>query len=115
MVGPYVHIFRFHTIELIRKHGNINLFNTEGLEKLNQFCKEYYHQSTNQQKKNNRDIKQIICKRNRMEFFKLKGELINKNSSSENSENEDEGDNEDDQGDDENDENLSDEDEDENN
>ncbi len=46
-ITPYIHVFVFHIPEMIKIHHDINLFNTQGLEKLNDFCTQYYHFSTN--------------------------------------------------------------------
>jgi hypothetical protein len=73
-IGPYLHNFCFHIPELIEKHGNINLFNTQGLEKLNHFCSNYYHSCTNKNNTNKKYLRQIIRKRSRIEFFRLEFE-----------------------------------------
>jgi hypothetical protein len=76
-IGPYLHIWSFHLIELIQMHKDLNIFNTQGLEKLNGFCIQYYHSSTNKQigsgDNKNKYLKQLISKRNRMEFSILNG------------------------------------------
>ena len=58
-------------------HKDLNIFNTQGLEKLNGFCIQYYHSSTNKQigsgDNKNKYLKQLISKRNRMEFSILNG------------------------------------------
>jgi hypothetical protein len=76
-IGPYLHIWSFHLIELIQTHKDLNIFNTQGLEKLNGFCIQYYHSSTNKQigsgDNKNKYLKQLISKRNRMEFIILNG------------------------------------------
>jgi len=70
-IFPYLHIFRFHLIEMIQKYGNINKFSTQSLEKLNDFSTQYYHLGTN--KKN--FLSQLISKRNRIEFSNLSGNI----------------------------------------
>ena len=70
-ITPYVHSFVFHMPEFLRKHNDINQFNMQGLEKLNDLATQYYHNSTNRNKKNNVYITQILAKRNRIEFFNL--------------------------------------------
>jgi hypothetical protein len=78
-IGPYLHIWSFHLIELLQIHKNLNIFNTQGLEKLNGFCIQYYHTSTNKQvgrdETKNKYLKQLISKRNRLEFSILSGEF----------------------------------------
>ena len=36
-ITPYIHVFGEHLWEMVKLHGNINLFTMEGLEKLNDF------------------------------------------------------------------------------
>ncbi len=72
---PYVHSFVYHIPELIEKHRDINLFNMEGLEKLNDLTKKYYFYSTNKHKKDNEYLVQLINKRNRIEFYNMHGTL----------------------------------------
>ena len=74
-ITPYVHSFVFHMPEFLRMYDDINQFNMQGLEKLNDLATQYYHNSTNRNKKANTYITQIIAKRNRIEFFNLGGEL----------------------------------------
>jgi len=78
-IGPYLHIWSFHLIELIQIHKNLNIFNTQGLEKLNGFCIQYYHTSTNKhvgrEETKNKYLQQLISKRNRMEFIILSGDF----------------------------------------
>ena len=71
-ISPYIHIFVFHLVELLDIHGNINLFNVQGLEKLNHFCIEYYHHCTNKNSSRNKYLAQLLKKRNRVEFLKLR-------------------------------------------
>ena len=74
IIGPCLHIWTFHTVELIKKHGDINLFNTKGLEKLNGFSIKYYSLCTNKNNKKNKFLAQLIKKRNRIEFLTLNGD-----------------------------------------
>ena len=39
--SPYVHIFVFHVPEFLTRHGSINLYNCEGLEKLNYIITQF--------------------------------------------------------------------------
>lgn len=70
-ITPYMHLLVFHIPEFMKIYGNINLFNTQGLEKLNDFTTQYYHTSTNKNKKNNKYLRQLIEKRNRIECYIL--------------------------------------------
>jgi hypothetical protein len=72
----YVHAFVFHIPEMIKNNNDINIFNCEGLEKLNDFSTQYYRLCSNKHKRNNSYISQMIDKRNRIEFFSLDGNLI---------------------------------------
>ena len=71
-ISPYIHIFVFHLTELLEIHGNINLFNVQGLEKLNHFCIQYYHHCTNKNNTGNKYLSQLIKKRHRVEFLTLR-------------------------------------------
>ncbi len=71
---PYIHIFVFHTSKILAVHGNIHLFNTQGLEKFNDVVKQYYRRSTN--KRNDKDggenfVGQIMNCVNRNEIEKF--------------------------------------------
>ena len=74
--SPYVHIFVFHVPEFLNRHGSINLFNCEGLEKLNDIITQFYHNSTNKHKSNNDYIIQLIKKLNRTELFNIEDNLL---------------------------------------
>ena len=115
-IGPYHHIYVFHLVELINVHRDINQMNTQGLEKLNGFCINYYHKCTNRHYKDKNYIKQLICKRNRIEYIfsnedfnNIKdneneeddGDYNQDSSSSDNDENDDEFDDDDELDDDE--------------
>jgi len=72
-ITPYVHAFVFHVPDFLRTYHDVNQFNMQGLEKLNDMATKYYHNSTN--KKKGVYLAQLISKRNRIEFFNLGGEL----------------------------------------
>ena len=65
-ITPYIHIFVYHLPEFVKRYKDINLFNTEGLEKYNDVMSSYYYQSNN--KINDEFLKQLIHKRNRIEY-----------------------------------------------
>lgn len=67
-ITPYMHTFVYHIPEFIRLHGNINLFNLQGLEKLNDISTNNYHRSSNKSKTY---LNQMIQKRNRQELCLL--------------------------------------------
>ena len=46
---PYIHIFCYHLLDMLEKYKNINKFCTQSLEKLNDFCTQYYHLCSNKQ------------------------------------------------------------------
>lgn len=61
-ITPYIHGFVHHFHEFINLHGNVNLFNEQALEKLNDITTSQFFRSTN--KKNY--VKQLINIRNRL-------------------------------------------------
>ena len=69
--SPYVHAFVFHMPEFLIRHGSINLYNCQGLEKLNDISTKLYHNSTNKNKTDKKYLVQLIKKMNRMEFYNL--------------------------------------------
>jgi hypothetical protein len=70
-ITPYIHVFSFHITDFLKKFNNVNIFNAQGLEKLNDLTTIYYQRSTNKNLKNNFYLKQLIEKRNRIEFYEL--------------------------------------------
>ena len=74
-IFPYLHALVFHAEEMMFLHGNISIFTNESNEKFNDFCSIYYHSSTNKNNTNKKYLKQLFKKRNRIEFFDLKGSL----------------------------------------
>ena len=46
-VTPYMHMFNYHLIDQYKKYGNINYFNTQGLEKLNDLSTMDFFKATN--------------------------------------------------------------------
>ena len=72
-ITPYIHALFYHVPEFIQKHKNLNLFQTQALEKLNDVRKTHYFRNTN--KKNEAFIEQLIEKANRLEFINLDGTL----------------------------------------
>ena len=63
-VTPYIHIFVSHFHEFMELHGDQNIFNQEGLERLNYDVRQIYHKSTN---KKESYIDQIMKKIKRLE------------------------------------------------
>jgi hypothetical protein len=77
-ITPYIHEFVFHIPEFLRLYKDVNIFNTEGLEKLNDFTTEDYFKSTNRKFNNeNRQIekieyiRQLMNKKNRVDLYQL--------------------------------------------
>ena len=89
-ISPYIHIFCKHTPELLEIHGNINIFNCQGLEKLNHFTIQYYHFCSNKNSTDLSYLSQMIYKRNRIEYVRLQeyneDEIMFSDSESENDE-----------------------------
>ena len=75
-ISPYAHALVWHVPEFLEKYGEISIFNMQGHEKLNDFFTVYYHRSSNRNRKNNAYLKQIINKRNRIEFYYLGGSIL---------------------------------------
>ena len=67
----YLHIFIHHVPEFIRVFRNLNVFSTQGLEKLNDEIKCNYIRQTNKLRET--FVQQLLEKSNRIEFFNLKG------------------------------------------
>jgi hypothetical protein len=44
-IPPYIHIYVFHTVELLVIHGDIHIFTCQGLEKFNDVVKSFYRTS----------------------------------------------------------------------
>ena len=59
-----MHIFVHHLLEYVRDF-DINLYNMQGNEKLNDLMKQYYFSSTNRNRE--KKIIQLVQKRNRVE------------------------------------------------
>ena len=75
-IFPYAHVFVYHTKELLEIHGNINLFNLQGLEKLNSMQSKVYFGKSNRHRVDNEYIEQLVDNRNRTEFANLEGSFI---------------------------------------
>ena len=71
-ISPYIHIFIFHSVELLQTYGKIlNLLNCNSIEKFNHFSINYYHNSSNRNNTDLKYLKQMILKRNRVEYIML--------------------------------------------
>ena len=77
---PYIHVFVFHIPQLLEINHDLNIFNTQGLEKLNDFCTQYYHSCTNKHSEQKEYLNQLFKKQNRMEFYYLNGKINEINS-----------------------------------
>ena len=66
-VTPYMHLMQNHLHEAYQKHGNIYMYNQQGLEKLNSITTAYFFRGTNMKLE---PIKQIFQKRLRVDFLK---------------------------------------------
>ena len=66
-ITPYMHALRQHVPEFIGMYGKISMFTEQGLEKLNDKTTKDIFRSTNQQGLDS--LKQIVMKRNRMEYL----------------------------------------------
>ena len=71
-ITPYMHEFVEHLYEQYRDIGNIDFFNQQGAEKLNDKIKMLFFKSTNKNILHKKDfIKQIIEKQCRMDYLKF--------------------------------------------
>ena len=67
-ITPYLHCFVSHLSEFRKLHGDFNLFNQQGIEKLNEITTQQFMRSTNG---NHADfLNQLMKKRNRMDHYK---------------------------------------------
>ena len=65
---PYMHLMYDHTAKLIEQEGDIDVFNIQGLEKLNDNTSTEYFRKTNKK----RDfLKQMIRCRSRVEYLRI--------------------------------------------
>ena len=62
-ITPYIHAFVHHLHEFVELYGDVNLFNQQGLEKLNDQTTTQFFRGTNKKEY----LKQLLNKRNRME------------------------------------------------
>ena len=65
-VTPYMHAFVSHLHEFVHLYKDINAFNCQGLEKLNDISTGQYFKGTN---KSQSALHQMLKKRNRMEYL----------------------------------------------
>jgi hypothetical protein len=70
---PYIHIFVCNLNEFQELNGNVNLFNQQGVEKLNDLITIDYFKST---KKLNKYLTQILQKRTRISIYEMKKLLL---------------------------------------
>lgn len=73
-VTPYMHAFVAHLHEFVHLYKDINAFNCQGLEKLNDISTAQYFKGTN---KRETALHQMLRKRNRLEFL---ADLINQDN-----------------------------------
>ena len=72
-VTPYIHIMAMHIPEFIYMHQNLAQFTQQGLEKLNDQTTIDYARSTNHNHRNLDALKQLLQKKNRMEYLEDNG------------------------------------------
>ena len=63
---PYIHLLTHHCTDIIENHGSVAMFNTQGLERMNDIVSKMYFRSTNQSKDS---LQQLILKHKRIEYF----------------------------------------------
>ena len=72
-ITPYMHAFVYHLHEFVFLFKDVNAFNCQGLEKLNDMTTGQYFKGTN---KSVSAIHQILNKRNRLEYLAIPGIFI---------------------------------------
>ena len=72
-VTPYIHILAKHIPEFLQKYKNINQFTMQGMEKINDQTTLDFAKSTNHNYHNLDALKQLMQKRNRIEYLEDHG------------------------------------------
>ena len=72
-VTPYIHILANHVPEFLEKYGNLVQFTQQGMEKLNDETTINFARSTNHNFHNLGALKQLIQKKNRIEYLQDTG------------------------------------------
>ena len=77
-ITPYIHIFVAHTCNFLHIHFDLNSFNCQGLERLNQQLRQFYHQASNKHSgisssKGTSALRQVVEKQNRIELMQFYG------------------------------------------
>ena len=67
-ITPYIHIL-YSMCQNFQKFKKLNLYNLKGLEKLNDFTTQYFHNSTNKHRSQNSYLEQLIQKRFELNFY----------------------------------------------
>ena len=70
-VTPYMHALHSHIPEFLRLYENVAVLNQQGLEKYNDQCSKDYFRSSNHQ--GIAALRQLLLKRNRVQFLKAAG------------------------------------------
>ena len=65
----------FSMSQNLERVGQLNLYNVQGLEKINDVTTHYYHTSTNKHSIENEYLIQLLKKQNRLEFYNLDGNI----------------------------------------
>ena len=72
-VTPYMHIFANHVPEFLSKYGNLVMYTQQGMEKLNDETTINFARSTNYNFRNLDALKQLLQKKNRLEYLEDTG------------------------------------------
>jgi hypothetical protein len=64
-VTPYMHIYVFHLYQFVEMYGNVEQYNAQGVEKLNDLLRQGYFRGTNKHKDADQ---QLLMKRSRIEW-----------------------------------------------
>lgn len=72
-VTPYMHLMAMHISQFLTKYGNLVTFTQQGMEKLNDQTSIDYARSTNHNYRTLEALKQLIEKKNRIEYLEDEG------------------------------------------
>ena len=72
-VTPYIHLMAMHVPEFFKKYGNLVQFTQQGMEKLNDQTSIDFARSTNHNYRSLEALKQLMEKKNRIEYLEDHG------------------------------------------
>ncbi len=69
-ITPYLHCFVSHLSEFRKLHGNFNIFNQQGIEKLNDITTQQFMRNRSTNGSHVDYLNQLMKKRNRIDHYK---------------------------------------------